>query len=259
MVMDISPTALCPTCGLGAVLGRNALGKPGDCGQARRRLNDTKANESQGDDDCHLNACQFGLRCVTSHVAIGTKRTSACALHMSAFDPKRTYPFKGVDGACTLSRPLSWGEGNETQRQSGPYRPFNRDGRWRSLFAVPRVCMVLGDHPMAMGDHRALGDPRKTCPWIDLQSVGAERRTLFVGQIRPPEVERAADVRAGQAHLAFGAKAVPALAWAAEHVLIDLQAVGDERRTLLVLQLRPVEIRACRRCARRASSPCLRR
>ena len=54
--MDISPKALGPTCGLGAVLGRNALGKPGDCGQARRRLNDTKANESQGDDDCHWNA-----------------------------------------------------------------------------------------------------------------------------------------------------------------------------------------------------------
>jgi hypothetical protein len=34
-VYDISPKALGPTRGLSAVLGRNALETPGDCGQAR--------------------------------------------------------------------------------------------------------------------------------------------------------------------------------------------------------------------------------
>ena len=47
VVIDISPKALGPTRGLGAVLGRYALKKPGDCGQARRNLDATKADESQ--------------------------------------------------------------------------------------------------------------------------------------------------------------------------------------------------------------------
>jgi hypothetical protein len=41
--------------------------------------------------------------------AIGTKRTSACALHMSAFDPKRTFggdghPFRGLAWSSTMRR-----------------------------------------------------------------------------------------------------------------------------------------------------------
>jgi hypothetical protein len=37
---DISPTALGPASGHAAVLGRNALGKPGDCFAARPALDD---------------------------------------------------------------------------------------------------------------------------------------------------------------------------------------------------------------------------
>ena len=47
VVYDISPKALGPTRGLSAVLGRNALETPGDCGQARRALVDLEPNESQ--------------------------------------------------------------------------------------------------------------------------------------------------------------------------------------------------------------------
>ena len=52
--------------------------------------------------------------------AIGTKRTSACALHMSAFDAKRTwavpYPALFEPLRCLV---LSLGGGNETARQNG--------------------------------------------------------------------------------------------------------------------------------------------
>jgi len=47
VVIDISPKALGPTCGLGAVLGRYALKEPGDCDVARRRLDATKVDKSQ--------------------------------------------------------------------------------------------------------------------------------------------------------------------------------------------------------------------
>ncbi len=67
VVMDISPKALGPTRGLGAVLGRYALKKPGDCGQARRQLDATKVDESQDTDQCC--ASQFGLRYAASHAA----------------------------------------------------------------------------------------------------------------------------------------------------------------------------------------------
>ena len=40
-------------------------------------------------------AIEKGVRCLMS--AIGTKRTYACALQMSAFDPKRTRPAAGND------------------------------------------------------------------------------------------------------------------------------------------------------------------
>ena len=100
-------------------------------------------------------------------------------------DRKRTCPFKGANGACTLSRPLGWGEGNETQRQSSPCRPFDRDGRWRSLFAFRCVCMVLGDHPGAMGDQHALGDSRQSLlhHWLGFVSrilgFGSRRSRAF--------------------------------------------------------------------------------
>src|SRR5262245_4231805 len=42
-----SPKALSPTSGLSAVLGRNALAKPGDCDQARRSRDDTEASDCQ--------------------------------------------------------------------------------------------------------------------------------------------------------------------------------------------------------------------
>ena len=48
VVIDISPKALGPRCGLGAVLGRYALKEPGDCDAARQTLDDTKGEESQG-------------------------------------------------------------------------------------------------------------------------------------------------------------------------------------------------------------------
>jgi len=47
VVIDISPKALGPTRGLGAVLGRYALKEPGDCDAARHRLDGPKDNESQ--------------------------------------------------------------------------------------------------------------------------------------------------------------------------------------------------------------------
>jgi len=47
VIYDISPKALGPTRGLGAVLGRYALKEPGDCDVARRRLHATNVNESQ--------------------------------------------------------------------------------------------------------------------------------------------------------------------------------------------------------------------
>jgi hypothetical protein len=58
VVIDISPKALGPTRGLGAVLGRYALKEPGDCDAARPRLNGTKEDESQ--DSRHV--IQLGLR-----------------------------------------------------------------------------------------------------------------------------------------------------------------------------------------------------
>jgi hypothetical protein len=45
--MTLSPKALGPTRGLSAVLGRNALDEPGDCGQARPAINDTEAGNCQ--------------------------------------------------------------------------------------------------------------------------------------------------------------------------------------------------------------------
>ena len=47
VVIDISPKALGPARGLGAVLGRYALKEPGDCDVARRHLDGTKDDESQ--------------------------------------------------------------------------------------------------------------------------------------------------------------------------------------------------------------------
>jgi hypothetical protein len=58
VVIDISPKALGPTRGLGAVLGRYALKEPGDCDAARRQLDGTKDDESQD----LRQAIQFGLR-----------------------------------------------------------------------------------------------------------------------------------------------------------------------------------------------------
>jgi hypothetical protein len=62
VVIDISPKALGPTRGLGAVLGRYALKEPGDCDVARRGLNGAKDDESQGS----RHTIQFGLRWVAS-------------------------------------------------------------------------------------------------------------------------------------------------------------------------------------------------
>jgi len=45
--MHIPPTALGPASGLSAVLGRDALGRPGDCIQTRRGLSDTESAKSQ--------------------------------------------------------------------------------------------------------------------------------------------------------------------------------------------------------------------
>src|SRR4051794_37756222 len=44
---DISPKALGPASGRSAVLGRNALIRPGDCDQARHRSNGAECGESQ--------------------------------------------------------------------------------------------------------------------------------------------------------------------------------------------------------------------
>src|SRR5262249_10946277 len=100
-----------------AALGRNALGKPGDCDQARHLINWFTNDNCQGC-QCLLSGVKrtctvelqepafgvradiFGsketLRLRRSQIAIscpllGVKRTWAGAVHMSAFDPKRTW------------------------------------------------------------------------------------------------------------------------------------------------------------------------
>src|SRR5262245_56528889 len=77
-----------------AVLGRNALGEPGDCDQARLI--------GSGSNNAKCQGCQCLLLAQSGHSTmshllslLGVKRTWASAPHMSAFDPKRTFdPFQ---------------------------------------------------------------------------------------------------------------------------------------------------------------------
>ena len=61
-----SPAALSPTSGLGAVLGRNALSKPGDCGQARPTTNDIEVGDCQeGISPEHIDTSEIPFVCMS--------------------------------------------------------------------------------------------------------------------------------------------------------------------------------------------------
>ena len=87
----------------------------------------------------------------------------------------------------------------------------------------------------------AVNPPSQVHVLADLQVVGVQGGAGVVAQLRPGAVELAADVGAGAGgprHLAAAGGGEPVVE---EHVLVDLQAVGDQGGAGVVAQLAPVQ------------------
>jgi hypothetical protein len=77
--------------GLSAVLGQNALGKPGECNAARRKAIWCGQERKSRSTSCPLLAQSGHSYCANRRPLSGVKRASQGHSPMSAYDPKRTW------------------------------------------------------------------------------------------------------------------------------------------------------------------------